>query len=103
MESDSDSRSHMGLRKEAKRLTNKTDEDKVEGLNNRVLVYPRAVLTISVEIPRSKSMFVIVKTRVLDHTLDVGRTETLICGDSQQKVTYNSQVAITYLTGNNCC
>jgi hypothetical protein len=37
--------------------------EEVASTNDRVLLYPKGSITISLDIPRSKSMFVIVKVR----------------------------------------
>lgn len=45
--------------------------EEVASTNDRVLLYPKGSITISLDIPRSKSMFVIVKVRRVKATSNI--------------------------------
>jgi hypothetical protein len=69
-----------------------------DGEQDRVLLYPKAYITITLDIPRAKSMYVIVKTKVLDVVTELGRTDSHV-SEGDEVLTFEKTIAITYFIG----
>jgi len=66
--------------------------------DDRVLIYPRAVVSIVLDLPRAKKCYIVVKTKILDDVIELGRTESLE-STGIEPLEFQRTVEVTYYTG----
>ena len=71
----------------------------VNDINERILIYPQAKVSIILDLPRAKSVFIIVKTKILNEISQIGKTESQSTTDIAP-ITFQTQIDITYKSGN---
>jgi hypothetical protein len=64
----------------------------------RTLIYPKALITMTLDIPRIKSVYIIVKTKVLDDVLLLARTDS-VEGSELEPIKFKSKIGLTYYVG----
>ena len=64
----------------------------------RVLIYPKTTISIILDVPRAKQCYIVVKTKVLNDLITVGRTDSLESTDIEP-IEFKSKIELTYYTG----
>ena len=63
-----------------------------------MLIYPKAVVSIVLDLPRAKKCYIVVKTKILNDVIELGRTESLETTEIEP-LEFKRTVEVTYYTG----